>query len=1042
MRGVSRRSTNFSDTSETRRLNKLTNTLNYNDGSIMTTDNARRVVSFNGNIGINQHTSEVNGLLDIDNLTQETILDLFTTFSSYAVDSTDIIRVIQQLLTQPIPVTIGYSIQQLFFQGNSLFDYKNQCGVFSVPIISNLSKSDVSIIHNDGMGVTSSIINNNSSIIRLETIVNEVNKMMPEIIKVNDYSFTFSFTELLFSMDNKSFMTSLKGIIDTSRTTMIFVMTYFDVHSIVENVSIKTPFLNIMDYTSRESRFMNYASLLFKDYEIIDNQGKYTVNSNGDINFQNAIKNNQYFSNRWNLLPESYLFSWTSSDNDRYLIHESNMHWNYVEPDYLWSHDNHVRLVVEDIKDQTNELYANRQNSQTIVNYRWRGGRKLSFMNTVMVGNSIIMLGSGFDLNSIIKQSLLIKGDNTISGSFFVNDSKNNNIFKVDNVNNTITNTYKVGIGVEEPKSILDIKDTTMTDILNEKAACVQQYNILNTIARRLRDIGNNPSTPFDDSTDFAKIINDVYLELSIEQSIENYGSLWELDMTSMLPNDVVCCSHWLYPHWNKQKVGDIQDNVNQFPLSTQKTTLLNMFNTGLIYDKGLYVYYFPYVFGQKVARMLFLEINGKMYELAIGTNLQHFNLRPDSNTNVSNYITNCIRANMMTNRIYAFMKGITPINNVENLNQLKTLNRRYIDIPLTNFVLTINITDIFNTKYQSVTMDSDNTNQEVTMGNVVDLNSLESNSIAKYKNFWVVFMNKNYYNNMLLDDFNVICYEDLQYNYKTGIKCINKDGNTITLLCNENRIQSVINPSLSVEGDAKITGDLIVTCRKHDHDKNYVSIDPDNGYMGIGTDKRFINYSDMVYTTTDNIYAGRHNLSILRESYPVMVSDRIQENASKIDSNIDIHAVPTDEMSYFSTYSAYTAKRTSKLYTFNEIVSYAEEYNNRAIKPGDNVTHFRYGPDISFEVRDTNDRSVEIGQIQMVIDKKDSNNRLRGGFGVQVNDPNSDGSSTFETSRRNLMYVDNDSQLFVQTINLNGGVLTTDNGANLFWNGRKVLTE
>lgn len=70
MRGVSRRSTNFSDTSETRRLNKLTNTLNYNDGSIMTTDNARRVVSFNGNIGINQHTSEVNGLLDIDNLTQ------------------------------------------------------------------------------------------------------------------------------------------------------------------------------------------------------------------------------------------------------------------------------------------------------------------------------------------------------------------------------------------------------------------------------------------------------------------------------------------------------------------------------------------------------------------------------------------------------------------------------------------------------------------------------------------------------------------------------------------------------------------------------------------------------------------------------------------------------------------------------------------------------------------------------------------------------------------------------------------------------------
>ena len=67
MRGVSRRATTHSDTHERRNLQKLASTLSYNNDPVMTTDNDRRVVSFNGNIGINQQTHEVNGLLDIDN---------------------------------------------------------------------------------------------------------------------------------------------------------------------------------------------------------------------------------------------------------------------------------------------------------------------------------------------------------------------------------------------------------------------------------------------------------------------------------------------------------------------------------------------------------------------------------------------------------------------------------------------------------------------------------------------------------------------------------------------------------------------------------------------------------------------------------------------------------------------------------------------------------------------------------------------------------------------------------------------------------------
>ena len=96
-----------------------------------------------------------------------------------------------------------------------------------------------------------------------------------------------------------------------------------------------------------------------------------------------------------------------------------------------------------------------------------------------------------------------------------------------------------------------------------------------------------------------------------------------------------------------------------------------------------------------------------------------------------------------------------------------------------------------------------------------------------------------------------------------------------------------------------------------------------------------------------------------------------------------------------------------------------------------DTVSHLRYGTDISFEVRDKDDRSVEIGNVQMVIDRIDENNNLRGGFSILVNDPGGEGR-TFENSRRNLMYLDNDITLFVKQVNLGGKVLSTDGLGNL----------
>jgi hypothetical protein len=145
-----------------------------------------------------------------------------------------------------------------------------------------------------------------------------------------------------------------------------------------------------------------------------------------------------------------------------------------------------------------------------------------------------------------------------------------------------------------------------------------------------------------------------------------------------------------------------------------------------------------------------------------------------------------------------------------------------------------------------------------------------------------------------------------------------------------------------------------------------------------------------------------------------------------------------------FRSYSTLTAKRRSKLYDFPELVSNAADYSEtfKADHPNDNVSHIKYGPDISFEVCDKTDRTVELGQIGMNIDSIDDNGHLRGGFSVEVFDPQLNDSTQSISTKRSLIRVDNSSTLFVKQISLNGNALTTNDNGDLLWNGKKVLTE
>jgi len=1092
------------------------NILRYNGEKVITTDNTRKVVSFHDKVGINQHPYEVNGLLDIDNLTQQTVLGLFDAFVPYSVNSTDIIQFIDYL-----SIKSPDSISSLFEQGNSLFDYKNQCTVFSVPIKAIIDASDISIIHTDSFvvgdgtsgtvtGLGKSIITSDYSFTRLQQVVKEVNQMLPEVDNANDPSFVFSFVGILQSLDKKSYMKSARAIIDIdndnetpSGKRLIFVMTYLDVTDIMNDDSTGKPLLKVTNYMSKEFRFINYVSLLFKNNsDLYDASGNLATDSSGNILLRKSIQNNEYFSDRMGLLPESFIYA-SDYDAQIFLLHEDKLQWNNKKFSDLWNGSvNVARDVSDHVRLQRSILYNNAINSTHVISYFWNSFVQVN--NTVLIKVSTggkertLLIGSAFYLDTLLNQSLVVNGDNTISGNFFVNDSNDNNIFKVDNVNKTITNMYKVGIGMDEPNSILDIKDTTVSDILSELDSGRQQYNLLSKISTKLRNIGNNPDTAFNDTTDFKTIIDDVYTELSITQTVDNFARLYELNMDTMLADDIVVLRQYLYPHWDGKKVGQIQDAANQFSLNFLKEQGQRTLDTELIYDGGLILRFHQHVFGWKFTRGVFLKIGGKMYLLAISTNVQSFGLRPDSNTNITTFTNAGILGNMMTNRIYTYMNNITGVNEVESFNALRRLNMECSDISLNSFILTIDTADISNTTIQDIYLfdrapipdsvlesvfndfDTDGdgylTGEEIdafsqVFGiqvsglNALDLNSDSDNKIslndisplfkpltygetklvnrfpdynrtARYKNFWVTFTDKKYNNNMSKNDFNVICYEDLYFDYVTGIKCIEVSGNVFTLLCNELPIQSIINPALSVEGDTKVVGDLLVT-NKSDG-VNYVSIDPDHYFMGIGTDERFINYQDRVYNTTSNQYAGRHNVNISHNKYPVMVIERIREFPIT-------EAQSLKKMESFRTYSTLTSKRRSKLYEFDELIANASAYNDtfKMGHPNDTVTHMKYGPDISFEVCDKTDRTIELGQIGMSVDRIEGDSgHVAGCFSVYVFDSDLTKTTTTVSTKRSILHVDNDSQLFVRKINLDGQVLSTDGSGNLLWNGKKVLTE
>ena len=432
------------------------------------------------------------------------------------------------------------------------------------------------------------------------------------------------------------------------------------------------------------------------------------------------------------------------------------------------------------------------------------------------------------------------------------------------------------------------------------------------------------------------------------------------------------------------------------------------------------------------------------MYFLLTGTNIQNYGIRYNSNNNLQRLYDQRIRSpNILAEidrRIRIQKENIDPSYNIlEGLNSLNVLNKKYNSIRMNQFKIVVNINNLFDIKVTKIIIPLDTSINDISFGSTINYADLNFNERTKFANMYTYLTSK--YTDIQSDDYFLLRYVDLSVDYIASSKCIDLSGQTITLILNEFSIQDCINPSLYVNGDTQLRGDLMIGT-ENDAALNYVYINSNQRFFGVNTDERFINYSDMLYTTTTNRYTPKHNVYIKNDAYPVMVSERICEDASGTD-------VSNNDYIKFGTYTAFTVKRKSNIYDYSTLASYADKLDEAFHEKHttDTVTRMRYGPDISFELCDKDNKTVELGQLQLTLDGIDASGNLQCGFGVSVNDYAR--GTSFGDIRRNIIYVDNSSTLFVKQINLkqinlNGGILSTstDGNNNLLWNGKKLLTE
>jgi len=967
--------------------------LNYKNEYIIKSDNINKIMCFHDKVGINQEPFEVEGLMDIDCLSNNNMILIINEIKTLSLNNYNIATLINQM-TNLSPMVL--SNLQSNIQNTKLNEFKSQFVIFKVPNSKNITKTDLRFVYKPlGVDIFASNAFKHGTFDTIHEITNEIYRMGDEL--KNNVSKTLTFLELLVD-DNYTYLTSMSCIMMSGE--LYFITTFKSAETYINDLSYKKKYTQIIGAFGRLNRFLNYGALL------LYNESIFAKLKNNDITeFVNHINNGE-FRNRFGLGYSPYFFCWNVSDNYKdlssikYLLHEVYPYWatRDIRNLYIKGSDINVSDIVNSILTTYNNTYDIKTvNNNFLVNYEWQNGTKVSFVTIVEVNGTKYMIGTGLNLSDYIDKGLITRADNLLFGDLLVKDELSRDMFHIDPINNNINSMCKIGICTATPESMLDIRDTSVEDILRFGASIYPSSIRKNKFIDHFKNL------------DLSKVNIATEVEsFFTNQTDIDYVAILQLNEASQLGGDDKMIYHWLFPRLTEFNTLKEVNDVNIVEL---RNTLISVY-TDLKQNYKMFsgielVYQFNWVNGVRRFRYYIIRnaIDNKLYAIITGSHLASFNIRINRNQSIQNFFDKCSAFRLYLNEI---IQKITKPSIVTNsIKGAETIRKNMITNPIMKFtVYTLDNLKLltescveeynFNAFISNSFAAFNNPDQSKKIKNL-PIQTLEGRNYKTKHESFLLCVSKNYN----IDEFGNgyilnIMYEDLHKDFSGLIYVYKNDRNgPLKLIVTELCITDYIKPALNVEGDIKCNSDLIV------YDKynklQYCSIDPDNKFVGINTDERFINYSNTYETVSNSEILNnvqQHHVYIKNDKYPNLVCERVAEISDGKD-------VKNQDYTLFKTYSASTMKRKSNLYLFPEMYENATKNNTR------------YGGDISFEICDSTNRTQEIGNIHMVIDSVDNRNIIRGGFGVGVVDTDMANNPVV----RPVMYVDNASTLHVSNI-------------------------
>jgi hypothetical protein len=870
--------------------------------------------------------------------------------------------------------------------------------------------------------------------------------MSPEMdLNTDTKAFLFSFVELL-SDTNNNYLCSLRGVVKRNPNNLTkeiyFICSFLNVNDKIINRNQKPYMVALTDKLSSCCRLLNYSNLLVLDPKIQENlfQGQSISNSTDQNSnyFSDRINNSPYFRDRFGG-KDLYSFCHEYLTNEQLPTTNSNIellnelfpYFNNKQSINLYkpNTDTSIFSIYENVLLQYNNLYGtDKEMLSFFINYDWVKGEKITLANTININGKKYFIGSGINLSDVIDETIIAKGDNKITGNLTILDDVTNvPVFSVNREKKQTSSVFHTGIGTTNPQTMLDVKDCGVTDIINIINKMATQYNLLNYNSQGVI----NTLTQSEESA--VQYANNSLIDPStgekLVQDINNYLNIHHIP-NNLYVLHVKLIYHWLYPNWQNNTLQQLLlDNKNDNQaINYMSKFMTKTLNNNSIYNLSNNINLANWVSGIKLGISKRISIQNKFYSFGTGVNLQQY-VTYESNDNIQKFFA-CLQSYNFQLQDIVIRYNNIPSSQI--LNQQKAADVRYQyaqQYPIQYSVqYTIDFNDIKSMRisdfdYNTLTATNPQVYRDITNASLIT-------------KLMFLFINlKSQYTTIRKDDYGVISFEDDYNDFVSLFWCSAVSGNTVTLISLELQINSIIIPSLQLKGDMKIQGDAYFTNRTGSNNEDvYAVIDTDKKFLGINTMQNLSNYASNYSTTTNGSFA-KNNVYITSRTFPNTIIERISETNT-----------PSDENYYrFKNFSALSIRRNSDLYTFEEIYNYSKQYTTTNAPGlincyGTQTNKYHYGSDITYEIQDITNVVKEIGNTHIVIENieknSDGSTTLRAGFGVSVVDTITDEY----TQEREILHVDNNSRLSVNSIMLGGKLLQVDSNGNLLFDGKKVL--